>query len=65
MISASPALFQTATKGIGAVTASAVIVNFFLKLANIIQAPAEMNVALADLTTTFFTLRSCRLKKSC
>jgi hypothetical protein len=41
MISASAALFQTATKGIGAVTASAVVVNFFLESANIIQAPMK------------------------
>ncbi len=55
MISASAALFQTATNGIRALTASAVIVKLFLESANIIPAPAKMDVALADLAITFYT----------
>jgi hypothetical protein len=53
MISTSAALFQTATNGIRAVTASAAMVKFFWSRQIVIGRLRNTGVALADLTINF------------
>jgi hypothetical protein len=64
MIPASTALFQTATNGIRAVTASTAIVKLIWSGQNIFRALMKYGIALADLAITFSCLISCHLKKS-